>query len=94
MPISILPNTFLEFDFKSTTQGEVHGVGFDTDQFADSSKTFKLYGSQIFGLTAFNDYAASAPEWKHYVIPVGQYYTGQMLYLFFANDHDVANPTA
>jgi hypothetical protein len=25
---------------------------------------------------------------------VGQYYTGQMLYLFFAHDHDVASPTA
>lgn len=94
MPISILPNTFLEFDFKSTAQGEVHGVGFDTDQIADSSKTFKLFGTQDYGLMAFNDYAASAPEWKHYVIPAGQYYAGEMLYLFFGNDHDVANPTA
>jgi hypothetical protein len=94
MPISILPNTFLEFDFMSNSQGEVHGIGLDTDQFADSSKTFKIYGTQAYGLTAFNDYAASAPEWKHYVIPIGQYYTGQILYLFFANDHDIANPTA
>lgn len=94
MPIQILPNTVLEFDFKSASQGEVHGIGFDADQNSDTAHTFKFYGTQAYGLTAFNDYATSAPEWKHYVIPVGQYYTGQTLYLFFANDHDVANPTA
>ena len=31
---------------------------------------------------------------KHYVIPVGQFYTGSMANLFFVNDHDVANPSA
>ena len=94
MPVAVTQNTVLAFDFQSTAQGEVHGIGFDTDQFATEDKTFKLYGTQNYGLTAFNDYTASAPNWKHYIIPVGQYYTGQMLYLFFVHDHDVANPTA
>jgi hypothetical protein len=95
MPITILPETVIEFDFKSTAQGEVHGLGFDTDQSSDSINTFKLYGTQNYGNAAFNDYAGSAPEWKHYVIPIGQYITsGQRLYLFFANDHDVTDPTA
>lgn len=94
MPIPITQDTVLEFDFKSNSEGEVHGIGLDTDQAADMYKTFKLYGTQNYGLTAFNDYISSAPNWKHYVVPVGQYYTGQMLYLFFAHDHDVPSPTA
>ncbi len=97
MPISIASNTVLAFDFKSTSQGEIHGIGMDTDQIAppvSPFSTFKLYGTQAYGLTNFDDYAASAPNWKHYEIPIGQYYTGQQLYLFFANDHDIASPTA
>jgi hypothetical protein len=94
MPVAVTQNTVLAFDFQSNAQGEVHGIGFDTDQFATEDKTFKLYGTQGYGLTAFNDYANSAPNWKHYTIPVGQYYTGQMLYLFFAHDQDVPSPTA
>jgi len=31
------------------------------------------------------------PGWRHYTIPVGEYYTGTRPYLVFANDHDVAN---
>ncbi len=54
--------------------------------------TFKLYGSQNWGIQTFNNYAGETP--RHYIIPVGQYYTGDMLYLTFTNDHDVSNPTA
>ena len=94
VPVLITPDTMLSFDFKSNAQGDVHGIGFDTNQSSNSDLTFKLYGTQGYGLTTYNDYAAFAPEWKHYDIPVGQYYPGQVLYLFFANDHDVATPTA
>ena len=84
----------LAFDFKSTSQGEIHGIGLDADLESDINTIFKLYGTQTYGLTNFDDYAASAPNWKHYEIPIGQYYTGEHLYLFFANDHDIASPTA
>lgn len=93
VPINIMPETVLEFDFISTNQGEVHAIGFDTDQNADTTNTFKLYGTQNYGNLTYNDYASSAPNSKHYVIPIGQYMTGQQLYLFFANDHDIASPT-
>jgi len=35
-----------------------------------------------------------SPGVPHYIIPVGTFYTGSFDYLVFANDHDVAGPTA
>jgi hypothetical protein len=93
LPVDIASNTILEFDFMSTSQGEVHAIGFDTNQNADTVHTLKLYGTQNYGNTVFNNYADSAPEWKHYIVQLGAYYPGQHLYLFFANDHDITNPT-
>ena len=53
---------------------------------------FKLHGSQSWGILDFDNYAGQTP--KHYVIPVGQYFTGDVLYMTFANDHDVSSPAA
>jgi RHS repeat-associated protein len=94
MPITITQNTTIEFDFKSTSQGEVHGIGFDTDVQFDTGSVFQLYGTQSFGINSFRNYAQSAPGYKHYKIPVGNYYTDERLYLFFANDDDVTNSVA
>ncbi|UCC78053.1 MAG: M28 family peptidase, partial [Anaerolineales bacterium] len=94
-PYSVTENTILEFDFRSGTQGEIHGIGFDDDDNISSSWTFKLYGTQFsWGIPAFDTYGGSAPDWRHYSIPVGEFYRGEMLYLTFANDHDVPAPTA
>ncbi|MFQ5577405.1 MAG: hypothetical protein ACE5G8_10515, partial [Anaerolineae bacterium] len=87
-------STVIEFDFMSTAQGEIHGIGFDDDDILSSDRTFKLYGTQTWGIQDFNDYAASAPGWKHYKIRVGQFYTGSMTHLIFANDHDTGSPNA
>jgi hypothetical protein len=94
LPYNVTENTLLEFDFKSTSQGEIHGIGLDTDLSISANRTFQLYGTQNWANSDFEDYASSAPGYKHYRIPIGQYYTGQMDYLFFVNDHDVANPSA
>lgn len=93
LPVNINSTTVLEFDFMSTSQGEVHALGFDTNQNADGNNTFKLYGTQSYGNTTFNSYTGSVPQLRHYTIPIGLYITGQQLYLFFGNDHDIANPT-
>ena len=72
-------------------QGEIHGIGFDDDNSINNPiRTFQLYGSQSWGISDFNDYQNAAPDWKHYRIPVGQFYTGAMLYLTFTNDQDAA----
>ncbi len=94
MPYQVTADTILEFDFRSPAQGEVHAIGFDRDLSLSPEKGLMLYGTQTWGVTDFRDYAASAPQWKHYRIPVGQFYTGSFKYLFFGNDHDVSRPSA
>lgn len=91
---TITPDTILEFDFKSGNQGEVHAIGLDTDNSQTKDYTFKVYGTESWGVAEYNNYSNSAPGWKHYVIPVGNYLAFESAYLFFANDHDVSNPTA
>ena len=88
----LTPNTVLEFDFRSTTQGEIHGIGFDTDNSLSENQHFKLYGTQDWGINNFNNYASNAGEWKSYQIKVGDFFTGYYDYLTFANDDDDANP--
>ncbi|MGO4891702.1 putative Ig domain-containing protein [Flavobacterium sp. W21_SRS_FM6] len=87
---TITPNTVLEFDFKSTSQGEIHGIGLDNNLNLDPSTTFNLYGSQSYGLQDYR-YTGSG-EYEHYSIPIGAYYTGSKTYLFFAMDDDVISP--
>ena len=83
----ITPYTVIEFDFKSTQIGEIHGVGFDNNTSISSGRTFKLYGTQNWGNSTFNTYSGSG-EYEHFVIPVGEYYTGEAEYFFFVSDHD------
>lgn len=92
LPYNITPDTVLEFDFSSTAEGEIHGIGFSTDLKVDSAEIFKVFGGQNWGISDFDNYTLAAGT-QRYIIPIGQYYTGQMNYLVFANDHDIANPT-
>jgi hypothetical protein len=91
-PYAVSSHTMLEFDFESNAQGEIHGIGFDTDNAISDDRTFKLYGTQNWGIQTAATYSGNGRE--HFVIPVGDYFTGQMQWLTFTNDHDVANPTA
>jgi hypothetical protein len=84
----ITSTTILEFEFKSTIKGEVHGIGFTNTDSIVSQYTFNLYGTQNWGNSTFRNYASSEGQWKSYSIPIGQYYQGHFNYLFFANDHD------
>ncbi len=83
----VTPQTVLEFDFASTNQGEIHGIGLDDNTTISSSKTFKVHGTQNWGNGDFDDYPNNQ-DWKTYRIPVGKYYTGRYNYLFFVADED------
>ena len=84
-PYPVTANTVLEFDFASSVEGGVQGIGFDTDDVLSPDLTFQLFGTQTWGIQGHNLY----PEVTHYSIPVGDFYTGDFEYLFFVNDDDV-----
>jgi hypothetical protein len=86
----------LEFDFKSTAEGEVHGIGLDTEDTISAESTFQLFGTQTWGIQAYRTYPTGADidGYVSYTIPVGAFFTGAFDRLVFANDHDVASPTA
>ncbi len=89
---NVTPNTVLELEFGSTAQGEIHGIGFDENTQVSYQRTFKLFGTQPWGILNYDNYN-NLQNWTSYTIPVGQFYTGQMSYLFFVADHDYGNPT-
>lgn len=90
---TVTSHTVLEFDFQSPAIGEVHAIGMDSDNQEDAARGLQLYGSQSWGIQTYKNYTASAPNVKHYKIPLGAHYTGSMTNLFFANDHDVTQPS-
>lgn len=96
-PYDVAQSTVIEFDFRSGDRGDVHAIGLDEDDGANKGYYFKLYGTRTKSsyITDFATYNDDAPYAKHYVIPVGQFYTGPKTRLFFVNDHDSSNdPTA
>ncbi len=84
---TVTENTVIAFDFASSRQGEIHGLGFDVDNNISSNRTFQVYGIQNWGYRNYKDYPGNN-SWKTYVIPVGQFYTGAFDRLFFVADHD------
>ncbi|MGB1308072.1 MAG: T9SS type A sorting domain-containing protein [Oceanihabitans sp.] len=94
---TITPNTIIEFDFKSTIEGEVHYIGIDDNLALDPVLAFKLFGFQtvtaspIYSLDYENYLDQDLYTYKHYSIPIGTYYTGNAPYLFFSADNDTFN---
>ncbi|WP_298539943.1 T9SS type A sorting domain-containing protein [uncultured Aquimarina sp.] len=82
---NVTSNTVIEFDFSSTSQGEIHAVGFEDNNSLTSSRYFKVHGTQNYGVTNFDNYSSGTTT---YVIPVGNFYTGSMDRLVFINDND------
>ncbi|MEM9293527.1 MAG: M36 family metallopeptidase, partial [Acidobacteriota bacterium] len=89
---TITANTVLEFDFLSTSEGEIHGIGFDEDDnISNGGRVFNVFGTQNWG--ADIDWTpqyttAELGTWKSYTIPVGTFYTGSGFNLVLVNDKD------
>ncbi len=93
-PYAVTANTLLQFDFRSTAQGEYQGIALDEDtNSSNATRLFQLYGTQTSGLQTYRDYPGGG-VWKTYTIPIAQHYTGAMNQLVFTNDHDAATSTA
>ncbi len=91
---NVTSQTVMQFNFKVTENGEIHGIGLDADLNDTREHRFDLFGSNTGlpgAITDFDNYDGSG-NYKMYSIPVGQYYTGQMEYLFFLCEND-ANET-
>jgi len=85
-PYTVTADTVIEFDFQSTVQGEIHGLGFDDDLSGDFNRIIQLYGTQSVRLSGFFTYNGSGVT--HFTIPIGQFYTGDFQHLYFVNDDD------
>ncbi len=87
-PYTVTSNTYLNFDFASSVEGEIHGIGFSRDNNIDGYRNFVLAGSQDFGRNDFDTYNAG-DGWVTFEINVGSFYRGNYDYLFFINDNDL-----
>lgn len=85
---TITANTVIEFEFSSSSEGEIHGVGFENDNTLTATNYFKVYGTQNYGVVNYDNYASGTTT---YVIPVGDSYTGTMDRLVFINDNDAGS---
>jgi len=94
LPINyqVTANTVLSFNFRSGIMGEEHSIGM-ANSLSIVSDRFKLYGTQNSGNADFNTYSGSG-QYEQFTIPIGQYISGQMNYLFFVSDKDASPQTS
>ncbi len=87
---TITPNTVIEFEFRSTSQGEIHGIGFDEDDtLTNDLRIFRIYGTQNWsGDINWTPAYSGSGAFESFTIPVGQYYTGSGFHLVVVNDKD------
>ena len=90
--LSVNKNTFLEFEFKSDSTGEIHGIGFFEGSKYTSKRMFMLHGTQSWGYRSFK-YTGNG-EYQRFIIPLGKYFTSDSASMVFMNDHDVSEGSA
>jgi hypothetical protein len=77
----ITPETMITFEFKSTAEGDIHGIGLEQeDTGQDSNRIIRLYGTQDWGIDISESSITSEPyyqqsdDWRRYTIPIGEIY--------------------
>ena len=94
-PIQIDSTDILTFDFKSTDEGEEHGIGFSNSLIDRdlNNQRYRLYGTQNTVNTSNQNFTYTGNgEWQTFIIPVGTYINGNFDYIVFINDND-SSPT-
>lgn len=104
---SMTEDTMLVFEFNSTAEGEIHGIGLENDQQQTSTRIVEVFGTQGWGENV--DQFAGADRyqlgdgWVRYEIPIGELYDREnhlgepVKHLVFVNDCDTGSgcdPTA
>ncbi|MFP4313054.1 MAG: cadherin-like domain-containing protein [Alphaproteobacteria bacterium] len=91
LPMTLTADTVLTFDFRSTREGEIHGIGFDNnDSITDGVSAYTFFGSDSSNALFDDSYASYSlgDGWTRYEIPVGADFTGAVSDLFFMADDD------
>jgi flagellin-like protein len=75
----ITPETVITFEFKSTAEGDIHGIGLEqANTGQDSDRIVQLYGTQKWGVnvsTATSEpYYRQGDDWRRYTVPLGEIY--------------------
>ena len=91
----VTPSTVLEFQFQSTAEGEIHGIGFDEDQtLSNALRIFQFWGTQNWtGAQQHAPRYSGSGDFESFSIPVGELYEGSAMRLAFVNDKDAGAPT-
>jgi len=84
-------NTIIEFDFKSTSQGEIHELSFDNDLTIQPNKRIVVYGTQGYSGDYDNLPYDGSGDYMHYTVNLG--FGGTFQYLVLTADDD-ANAAA
>jgi len=90
--LTLSPVTTLTFEFKSTLQGEIHEIAFDTDLTLRRSQMTMVYGTQSNGGTLTNATYNGSGNWQTFTVDIGAQFIGTYNYLIFTADDD-ANAT-
>ena len=85
VPYTITANTYLNFEFSSTIEGEIHAIGVDTNNFITQNYQYRLFGTQNWGNN--NTGYSIAQGWVAYQIPLAAL-AGSYNFVTFINDHD------
>jgi len=89
---NVTSSTVIQFEFKSTSRGEIHGIAFDNDSNISESRSFNIFGSQSWGISSIR--YSNFGETQLITIPVGDFFTGSFNRLAFIMDNDVNNPVS
>ncbi len=85
---TLTPNTVIEFDFRSTTQGEIHEVAFDNDLTFAPNARMVVYGTQGFAGDFANPIYTGGGAWQTLAYNIGNVFTGTFQYLVLTADDD------
>ena len=68
---TVTENTYLEFEFRSTKEGESQGLSLENDNGTSTDRMFKVFGTQGFG-TQVDSYAGGG-AWQSFRVKVGDF---------------------